>query len=439
MEGGNAGVPGELNILRSVSREDGSEIPVRLNEESIEAVSRIRGNSKLVRLFEGLRTDTALRHLLWIHKYHLAPVKGLELAVVYDEAFPYASLEPLQNDEARGQAELEVQIWEGFRRFFPALMTQLFGMRVKLEAEFNQERAAQPALPEDTVRQAVTTKYVLEQILPAGDEGRMSRWISLGVQRAGDLIIPGAASLLSIGKRPMVQAGRALSDGLLDVTSLDRPALQKTISRLTKAYDIIHPALSVAWCPNCEREPQAFFALGQRDAPVSTCPVCRQSMAVGTFYYFDAPLAARITDPEGVLYATVLWSLASSGVKWAPGVYLAGQPEDTEKDAVFRTEEMDGYGIVECKVHYRDAPDRTMTDHLREDLDQLVKHVQAYSRAAVPVGAACLVSNLPQSVVDPEVKRALKEPRYAPIADILEAYGPENFEDFDKSVRPDEE
>ncbi len=435
MQGGDAEIPGALNLIRKVARKDGSETAVQLNQGSVDIITKIRGDPKLVRLFGGLRKDPSIRQLLWLHKYHFSPLKGLELPLLYDEPAPYAPMEPLQNDEAHGEADIQVQMWEGFQRFFPAIMAQLIGMQAKLEAEFKQEQAAQPVLPEDTVRKAVTTKYVLEQLLPVGDDVRMSRWISFGVQRAGDLLIPGASSMLSIAKRPIVEAGRSLSDGLLDVSSLDRAALQKTIGRLRKAYDIIHPALSIVWCPNCEREPQAFFAAGQRDPPASSCPVCGRGMAVGTYYYFDAPLAALITHPEGVLYATVLWSLASSGVKWAPGVYLAGQPEDTEKDALFREEDSDGYGLVECKVHFRDTPDRTMAGHIREDLDQLVKHVETYGKADVPVGAACLVTNLPQSLVEQEVKQALKEPKYDSLADILEVYTPETFQEFDESLQ----
>ena len=425
--------PDILNLLTHITAEDGTRYPIRHNLQLVQTIRGIRTSPKFVHFLDGLRADPELRQLLWLHKSHFSPIKGIELSLLYHEDQPHASKNPLEVEEAHAKAALQVQVWDALERFLPTLMSTFQDLNAKLEEEYEKEKSSHPALSEEDLRERAASKYFVERFLPIGEEQRLNKWIGIGVHRAGDLVLPGGLNMLSIAKLQILDAGRRHLEALMKASRIKGEAFASCITRLAKAYDVLRPALSVVWCSSCLREPQSFVAVGPRDPPAAICPVCSRAMATGTFFHLDSPIAAALALPDGLINLTALWSLASGGAQWAPGVYLDGISDDREKDAVFRTEEMEGYGVLEVKAHYLDTPERTMADHLRSDLFQLLEHHNSYRRAKIPVEELWLVTNLPKNLVQPEVETALKESKFAAIRELVDVCSPEDYDEFDKS------
>lgn len=129
---------------------------------------------------------------------------------------------------------------------------------------------------------------------------------------------------------------------------------------------------------------------------------------------------------------TVLWSLYKSDVRWIPSAYVKGAADDTEKDAVFKTDRMDGYAIVEMKVNSLDTPDRTLESHIREYLSQMLEHKKSYERLGIPVESLCLVTNIPEPSLQPICENLLKKKDYSDLSDVLRVFTPEDYEEFNK-------
>ena len=249
--------------------------------------------------------------------------------------------------------------------------------------------------------------YFINTLTPLQEEDQFARIIKFGFNHAGDLALPLATNFLSMVKPLLIEAGRIHLIQLIQSSSIERLELDGLIHRLTKEFEVLSPAVSIVWCTECVRQPQSFLAVGQMDPPKSICSTCGNQMTVGSYYFFSPSLAKLLIQPDGILGLTVYWSLASSGADWAPGAYLKGVKDDTEKDAIFQNSNMEGYGIVESKVHIRDIPDRTIESHLHDDLKQLLNHYKKYIELEIPIDYLCLITNLPQIKVDECVKRII--------------------------------
>src|SRR2546427_409766 len=206
--GENMEPPDILNLLTHITAEDGTRYHLRHNIQLVQTIRRIRTNAKFVHFLDGLRGDPELRQLLWLHKSQFSPIKGIELSLLYDEGQPYASKDPLEVEEARAKAALQVQFWDALERFLPTLMSTFQDLNAKLEEEYQKERSLHPALSEEDLRERAASKYFVERFLPIGEEQRLNKWISIGVHRAGDLGLPGALNSLSMAKLQILDVGR---------------------------------------------------------------------------------------------------------------------------------------------------------------------------------------------------------------------------------------
>lgn len=427
-----------LNVLTSIETAKGIGIPLRVNHALVDSIRRVLRDPTLTQVLRALQTEVDLRKLLWSHRYQFTPLKGLDLPFIYHEARPFSSAEPLRVERSRAEAELEVRVRDATERLLPSIVQAVQSFDVEsftkieetLETNFQAIQDAMPDRSEEEIRQIVISGYFIQRFGLVTDSKGLDDWVQKGIRHAGDLGLPIASNLLSLTKQEILKAGRRHLEQLSSTAGLDEEAMDSLVSRLSKEFRAILPALSLVWCSECVAQTQVQLVLGHRELPTSACPGCRREMSSGTFHYFISPLAALMAKADGIVGTTVLFSLATSGASWAPGVYLKGAQDDTEKDAIFRTNEMEGYGIVEVKMHSKDTPERTMRDRMREDLGQLHNHYDKYEQAGIPMEMLVLVTNLPRDLAEEAVRQQLRDDYSDSLRGKVKVFSPENYNSF---------
>ncbi|MBU1157875.1 MAG: hypothetical protein KKE24_00875 [Candidatus Thermoplasmatota archaeon] len=418
-----------MNILETVTLRDGSKRKLKCDSDQLNSLKTIQSVPELTQLFDAVATEEDIRKFLWRHRHDYMPFKGVVLPIFYDESMPFRDHDPLAYEASKSDAELRVHVYDALNRFLPILPDILAGF----EEQFQETTAKLPSLEterEEEIRTEIVTREVTNRIIQMYSEDGLRKVVNTITSRAGDLVVPALASIFSIWKYGALQFGRKHLENLLVSSRQSYEEYHRTLKQLADRFCLLSPATSLVWCTQCRKHPQSYFAVASQDPPVSTCPVCKSEMAVGTFYYPKSPLAKLLDARDGLLGTTVHWSLRESGRSWAPGVYVEGLADDTEKDAVFQMEDENEIGIVESKVHHLDSPGRTLESQIREDLNQLSNHWRTYDKADIHVSSAYLVTNIPQCVGASVVDNILSLKEFSEIPCDIEVFYPETFEDF---------
>lgn len=418
-----------MNVLETVTLRDGSQKKLKWNSDQLTLLSTIQSVPELTQLFDAVATEENFRKFLWQHRHDYMPFKGIVLPIFYDEGMPFREQDSLAYEASKSDAELRVHVYDALSRFLPLLPDILAG----LEKQFEEATAKLPSVEieqEEKIRTEIVTREVTNRIIQMYSEEDLRKVINTITSRAGDLVVPAMASILSIWKYAALQFGRKHLENFLVTSRQTYDEYHGTLRQLADRFCLLSPATSLVWCTRCMRHPQSYFAVACQDPPVSTCPVCKSEMAVGTFYYPKSSFAKLFYARDGLLGTTVHWSLRESGLTWAPGVYVEGLADDTEKDAIFQMRDEEGIGIVESKVHHLDSPGRTLESQIDEDLTQLANHWRTYDKAGIDVSNACLVTNIPHSIGTPVVDHILSSKDFSKIPCDFEVFYPETFDNF---------
>lgn len=419
-----------MNVLETITSRDGSEKKLKWNPSQLASLSTIQSVPELTQLFDAVAKEEEFRKFLWHHRRDYMPLKGIVLPVFYDESKPYGENRSLAYEEDKSNAELQVHVRDALSRFLPVLPDILAG----LEGRYEEQTAGLTSVDaeqEEKIRTEIITREVTSRIIQMSSEENLKNIISTVTSRAGDLVVPALANILSVCKHQALQFGRNYLDNLLKPSTQTYEAYHETLRQLVDRFHLLSPAISIVWCTRCMEHPRSYIALAGQDPPVSSCPVCRFEMAVGTFYYLKPSLARLFYDPDGLLGITVHWTLLKGGLSWAPGVYVDGLADDTEKDAIFQMRDGEGIGIVESKTHHLDSPNRTLEEQIRNDLKQLVNHYRTYDNAGIDVDLACLVTNVPENAVAVVVEEVLKSEEFGDkVPCEVEVFHPETFDNF---------
>ena len=424
-----------LNIIDKVDTTNETEIKLRYSEEVLNEIDEIYKNPDEIFFLESVSSDIELRRLLWNHTYHMKPIKNIDLITFYSEQYPFSSLEPLMIKEGRAKGAVDAHFTYVFDRIFPALEKFMSALVESLDTDDNEIENPDDDKSVDPVDLTPFMSNLPTEIRDLLPQGEFFPIIQLIFHQFGDIIFQITDGLLSLSKPKIVEKGRKHLNELSQYSSLGHDEINNNIERLSKDFQILSPLLSVVWCSDCRRFPQGYIVPHPPDPPMASCPSCSNQMNVGTFYYPHPQLVHMITRNDGLLGLTVIWSMISSGSAWAPGVYLDSISNDTEKDLIFQNSNMDGYGIIECKVHIQDSPDRTIESHLNDDVKQLVKHFKSYTDANIPIDCIFLVTNVPRAIIDETLPKILKKKSIASISRILRIFTPDDYDEFVKAIR----
>jgi len=418
-----------LGLLDKIQMTNGTSIGLIPNKDAIERIQAIHKDPLLTHLFDAMMTEESLRLLFWSHQIQLIPFYGVDLPLLYAESGKNATEEPLVIEADRATSRLKVVTLDALDRFLPNIK----GFINKLEA--NSIRRTEDDHNKEIDKKAEETQAIsIIANLPLWDEIQREKMIKSFFRRAGDIVVPAAVDILSILKLEIIRVGRNHFKQLCKTLHMEQERLTILINRLLTKYEVIHPSISVAWCNTCLKTPQTLISIGQQEPPIIHCPVCKSEMNIGTFFHFSSALANLMTMPDGVVHIAVLWSLCSGKeVSWLPGVYLEGVDNDTEKDVVFKSDEADGYGVIETKVYALDKPDRSLKENIAQDAIDLLNNCQAYIERGVLIDSIMLITNAPVRIVD-EVMAELKiDSKMHSLYKSLEIVSPENFNTFHDS------
>ena len=178
---------------------------------------------------------------------------------------------------------------------------------------------------------------------------------------------------------------------------------------------------TVFYCPRCYDEPITFITTDQiSPLNLSTkCPKCDRTMAAITAYKLHPLIEQSILYRDGFLAVAFGWLLEEERVEYKSFVSL---PDGTtEIDFILYPEQPI---VVECRMHKLGKDEETIKAHLKNDLADLIKHLDALEAQGTKTHAAYVFCNYSQK----EYGRLMEE--------ILRTFKPRvkeyNLENFEK-------
>jgi hypothetical protein len=205
---------------------------------------------------------------------------------------------------------------------------------------------------------------------------------------------------------------------LLEITGLDFDEYTDIINELY-ILKLISNFQTLLWCEHCLDTLQVFVTTS-RIAPghlKMNCLKCKRQMLVSSIYNIDSLLKECVLLKDGLLAIALGWLFDSLKISW--NFSVLGKYED---DFVLETK--NGKVLCECKMHLIPKDERSLEGQLKQDLYQLVTHVEALLKEGIPLNQVYLIYNYDlreyseelQRILDlPNLKNSIEQYRIEPI------------------------
>lgn len=222
---------------------------------------------------------------------------------------------------------------------------------------------------------------------------RLKRIKSMGEDFVMDDAIPICLSVAGVIKLDLLEAGRKHKQNILDNAGISEEIYNNIVKRLLVEIKVLNPFISIFWCENHLENPYSIYIVGHKISPDVRCPICQSPLSEGSFLFFSPNIMRSLRQSDGLLPIYVGYKLEKEDCAWADKVYIEGDKTDIEKDFLFKTSKMDGYGLIECKAFSGDVPQRTITSQLEGSLIQLKNQIEGYEKKMIRITKAYLVVN----------------------------------------------
>lgn len=146
---------------------------------------------------------------------------------------------------------------------------------------------------------------------------------------------------------------------------------------------------TVFWCMHCQDEP-FICTTTSRISPTHLkmmCPKCDKPVAIGTVYDVHPTIKESILHQDGLLSVALAWLLKERDIKFEPSICSSEYEND------FLCETPNGKVLIECRMHMTDRDKRSVEGTIKQDLDQIIKHIKTLKNDGIKILRGYFVCN----------------------------------------------
>lgn len=418
--------------MKEIRNKNGETLPVISKGKALSIVAKLKESIEAKTFVEMALDDNEVLRLLCSHrsslsafeKYNFPMLFSIKRWIKVKSDLPFTLVATKETAKSQHRIEQIIErakptLEELSKNFMKKHATLLEDINIEAESLVYQEEREQQILG------MIVSQIIVQDL---ADEEKILKIIKMFEDFVIDDVAPVGLMFVNSLKKEFVEFGVKNREKIMHSSKLDESRYEDTIKKLEIEYSAIKPLISVFWCENKRHEHHSFFMISHFSVPDIKCPICGKKLSVGTFYYFIPPINYLLRSREGLIQALTIHIIDKTEREWLPGVYLEGIGDDTEKDIVIRKND-DQCSIVEIKSFATDVSTRTKKEHLKQLLNQSLKHLDSYLKRNIIVNDLYLISNY---WVDDEIVELiddlLSQKKFSKLKEVnLEIIGPNNI------------